>query len=211
MALATSTIKCVLLVFNFIFALSSLGICFLAFIISSKASSLSDATGGQTTVLASLLIVTSTIVFFVAFFGCCGVVRESHCMIVTYICILFALFLTEASLGAAALLNKSSLEETSQQNLKTMLSDYYDSTDKRTFLDRIQIELHCCGVQSPVDWKGSIPLSCCNLADTKRSYCTSDEIYTTGCQSILVEQAKSLASNVGVVAIMVAFMKVSMG
>ncbi|XP_026687495.1 tetraspanin-18-like [Diaphorina citri] len=89
MSLATSTVKCILLVFNFIFALSSLGICFLGFILYSKAATLRDVTGGQLAVLSSVLIVTGAIVFFVAFFGCCGVVRESHCMIV-FVSIQFA-------------------------------------------------------------------------------------------------------------------------
>lgn len=208
MSLATSTIKCILLVFNFVFALLSLGICFLGFIINSKAASLQDASGGQIVVLSTLLILTGAMVFFVAFFGCCGVMRESHCMIVSYTSILLLLFLIEACLGVAALLNKSSLESISEQTLNDMLTGFYDSKDKREFLDRVQTDLRCCGVEGPEDWKGSIPLSCCNLADSNRSYCGSEEIYTQGCSPILVDQAKTLANFLGVVAIGVAFMKI---
>jgi len=32
------------------------------------------------------LMVVGSIVFVVAFFGCCGAIRESHCMIVTVSC-----------------------------------------------------------------------------------------------------------------------------
>lgn len=31
----------------------------------------------------SLLIVVGSIIFFIAFFGCCGAVRENYCMIIT--------------------------------------------------------------------------------------------------------------------------------
>ncbi|KAI5716251.1 hypothetical protein M8J76_003492 [Diaphorina citri] len=171
MSLATSTVKCILLVFNFIFALSSLGICFLGFILYSKAATLRDVTGGQLAILSSVLIVTGAIVFFVAFFGCCGVVRESHCMIVFYTALLLVIFLTEACLGVVAL-------------------------------------LHCCGVSGPPDWKDSIPLSCCNLENGKRSYCTQEEIYMVGCRDIVAEQAKGVASHIAVVAMGVAFIKI---
>lgn len=32
------------------------------------------------------LIVVGSIVFIIAFYGCCGAIRESHCMIVTVRC-----------------------------------------------------------------------------------------------------------------------------
>jgi CD63 antigen len=31
----------------------------------------------------SLLITAGTIIFFIAFFGCCGAVKENHCMVFT--------------------------------------------------------------------------------------------------------------------------------
>lgn len=36
----------------------------------------------------AVLIIVGIIVFIVAFFGCCGAVKENHCMIVTVSCIL---------------------------------------------------------------------------------------------------------------------------
>ena len=32
---------------------------------------------------ATVLIVIGAIIFIIAFFGCCGAIRESHCMIIT--------------------------------------------------------------------------------------------------------------------------------
>jgi CD63 antigen len=32
---------------------------------------------------AIVLIVIGAVIFIIAFFGCCGAIRESHCMIVT--------------------------------------------------------------------------------------------------------------------------------
>lgn len=58
-----------------------------------------------------------------------------------YTSILLLLFLIEACLGVAALLNKSSLESISEQTLNDMLTGFYDSKDKREFLDRVQTDV----------------------------------------------------------------------
>lgn len=129
-------------------------------------------------------------------------------MILSYTGILLVLFLVEACLGVAALLNKGSLESVSEQTLSSMLSGFYDSKDKREFLDRVQTDLHCCGVQGPQDWKGQIPLSCCTQEAAQRGYCSAQEIYAEGCLGVLADQAKSLATSLGAVAIGVAFLKI---
>lgn len=33
----------------------------------------------------TLLVVIGSIIFFIAFFGCCGAIRENYCMVVTVI------------------------------------------------------------------------------------------------------------------------------
>ena len=32
---------------------------------------------------ATVLVIVGTIIFIIAFFGCCGAIRESYCMIIT--------------------------------------------------------------------------------------------------------------------------------
>jgi hypothetical protein len=39
------------------------------------------------------LMVVGSIIFVIAFYGCCGAIRESHCMIVTVRCILHNKFI----------------------------------------------------------------------------------------------------------------------
>lgn len=36
---------------------------------------------GQITIVTIILIVVGVLVFFIAFLGCCGAIKESHCML----------------------------------------------------------------------------------------------------------------------------------
>jgi Tetraspanin family. len=53
-----------------------------------EASYFMDKVNNEVNVSASpiALIVVGSIVFIIAFYGCCGAIRESHCMIVTVRC-----------------------------------------------------------------------------------------------------------------------------
>ena len=49
-----------------------------------------------------LLVVVGCIIFFVTFFGCCGAVKENHCMTVTFSVLLALIFLLELGAGIGA-------------------------------------------------------------------------------------------------------------
>ena len=48
------------------------------------------------------LILLGFIIFLVSFFGCCGAINESHCMTLTFSCMLGTIFLLEVGTGLAA-------------------------------------------------------------------------------------------------------------
>ena len=48
------------------------------------------------------LIIVGCIIFFVAFFGCCGAIKENHCMTLTFAILLGMIFLMEIGAGIAA-------------------------------------------------------------------------------------------------------------
>jgi len=66
--------------------------------LESLVSSGSEAVGSDFSVTvyssaAIILIVVSALVAIVAFFGCCGAIKESKCMLGTYFVIILALFI----------------------------------------------------------------------------------------------------------------------
>ena len=48
------------------------------------------------------LVVVGCIIFFVAFFGCCGAIKENHCMTTTFAVLMGVIFLMEIGAGIAA-------------------------------------------------------------------------------------------------------------
>lgn len=71
------------LTWYFLFQISGIAILAIGAIIQNFYSNYTDFLHGKFFVGPVLLIVVGVIVFVVAFFGCCGAVKENHCMIMT--------------------------------------------------------------------------------------------------------------------------------
>jgi hypothetical protein len=78
------------------------------------------------------------------------------------------------------------------------------------------LQLHCCGVHNLTDWKSvfgndSLPDSCCDGVpmDNLIGKCKKEEAYQVGCAPLLIDSLKSKATIIGTVAILVAFIQVS--
>lgn len=68
----------------FVLQLAGLGILAVGVVTAvSNGQSLDDVTHGLLTTPAIVLSVVGACVFIFAFFGCCGALRESHCMVCT--------------------------------------------------------------------------------------------------------------------------------
>ncbi|KAL6429212.1 hypothetical protein ACFW04_008142 [Cataglyphis niger] len=82
-------IKYLLFIFNFIFVLCGLAILVVGVLVrigdQKYAEEMKDITGDLAFPSIALIVIGS-IIFVIAFFGCCGAIRESHCMIVTLKC-----------------------------------------------------------------------------------------------------------------------------
>ncbi|KAF5271939.1 hypothetical protein FQA39_LY07956 [Lamprigera yunnana] len=113
-----------------------------------------------------LLIIVGIIVFIVAFFGCCGAVKENHCMIITFSAFLVIIFCLEMAAGIAGYIRRNDIEDMLDNHLNTTMHQYYNKTDDRRSWDVMQHELTCCGMKGPSDWIGispndSLPHTCC--------------------------------------------------
>ncbi|PSN47126.1 hypothetical protein C0J52_14495 [Blattella germanica] len=78
-----SCVKYLLFVFNLIFLITGIAILAIGGIIQDFYSDYSDLLHGKFFVAPVLLLVVGVIIFIVAFFGCCGAIKENHCMIMT--------------------------------------------------------------------------------------------------------------------------------
>jgi CD63 antigen len=78
--------------FVFIFQISGIAILVVGALIQDYFN-YPNVIGGNFNIGPVLLIILGVIVFVVAFFGCCGAVKENHCMIMTVSWLAFVYFL----------------------------------------------------------------------------------------------------------------------
>jgi len=143
--------------------------------------------------LASIfIIVVSSFVLLITFLGCCGALKESRCLLGTYVfCVIV---LIGAMIGGIAL----AASGTELLDLKTPLKETMADFDTNNTADPvtkawddIQKEYDCCGVDGPQDWAefgpsfggaNVVPASCCDhLEESAQSGCRSDPRAVTGC------------------------------
>ncbi|XP_063821535.1 CD63 antigen-like [Ostrinia nubilalis] len=190
-----SSVKYLLFCFNLLFAITGM----IILIVGAKAMiSLSPYyTSGPV-----VLIIVGVIVFIVAFFGCCGAVKENHCMIITFSIFLLVIFVAVLAVGIAGYVKHQYMENSIIRYLK----DYPTNPDVKHSFDIIQTDLKCCGIYGPGDWKNNgmpIPNSCCSAQEIKGDVVAackpenSENVYQTGCYKNVVSFLNSIAAVLG--------------
>jgi len=160
-------IKYLLFGFNLLFFLIGLGLIITGAAVQSKFSDISHIIGDSELSLAYVLIGIGGIIFIVAFFGCCGAIKENYCMLVTFaICILFV-FLLEIGAVVAGFVLKGAISKTVTHGLESSMKNYEKMTSVHSAWDFIQEEFSCCGASNATEWfdylqkKNRVPQSCC--------------------------------------------------
>ncbi|ODN02037.1 Tetraspanin-11 [Orchesella cincta] len=117
-------------------------------------------------------------ILFVGFFGCCGALQDSKCMLGTYVFCLLLVFLVEAAAALFCLYFRFYFPSEVRQNLKLKLDNDYGMEMQEVFtesLDFTQYELECCGIEGYGDYIHSkwvnktiaqkgfqrVPVTCC--------------------------------------------------
>ncbi|KAH7969124.1 CD9 antigen isoform X1 [Rhipicephalus sanguineus] len=89
----------------------------------------------------------------VGFFGCCGALRESPCMLCTFFIFLVVIIAAEVTGGIWAWMNLESFEKAVKGQVQHMMHKDYSVSDVITkTIDTMQHDLRCCGVEGPQDW-----------------------------------------------------------
>ncbi|XP_034234355.1 CD9 antigen [Thrips palmi] len=141
-----------------------------------------------------IMIAAGALMFIVGFLGCCGALRESPCMLVTFFSFLLVILVVEVAAGCWVYTNRNELENMLQDHVKQTVEIDYGTIDYRTkTFDTIQKHLKCCGANGPRDWSSArfnqankksgsgmdlalssspqfyrLPLSCCNTPDSRQ-------------------------------------------
>jgi len=138
----------------------------------------------------NLLIAIGAIIFLIAFFGCCGAVRENYCMIVTFTALMVLVFILELSGGISGYVLRNRAGEVIDEKMKETMFQYSKNESEIVKAwDTLQRGFECCGVQNTTDWldklNNTVPMYCCSevYGIANVSYCNvnSPNLFQEGC------------------------------
>ncbi|CAG0916382.1 unnamed protein product [Notodromas monacha] len=207
-------IKFLVFIFNLLFALSGLAILATGAIMEAAYKEYLQFLPNEIFSAPLILIIVGVSIFAIAFFGCCGAMKESNCLILTFAVLLGVIFILEISVGIAAYVMKSEIEKDISVRMTKSVEQVKFDTDsilKRSW-DVIQTEFKCCGSSNYTDWEknptfqSTYPKSCCGEAGTA---CTasSDTLYRSGCLDKLSDFMKDNITIIGGMGIGIAFIQ----
>nr|BAM36397.1 CD63 antigen [Oplegnathus fasciatus] len=211
-------VKFLLFFFNFIFWLCGLALIvvgILAQVALHNSFMISDPSASGAPIV---LIGVGVVIFFIAFFGCCGAWKENYCMVTTFAVLLSLIIIIEIAAAITGYVFRSKLSTVVQDSLTDMIVNYKNSTDKfRETVDKLQEDLKCCGVNSSSDWRhfkpdgDSVPDSCCVNVSTNcgvRAMTDAAKVYQKGCHDVVEALLKKNIQWVIVAALVIAFLQI---
>jgi CD63 antigen len=175
---------------------------------------------------AIFIMVIGAIVFIVAFFGCCGAIKENRCLLLTFAVMMIVILILSIAAIITAYVYRSKTESWLRKLMEEQLESYGDDdkfkTQKlaKTFWDAVQRDNLCCGIENATDWQNnkalnathSVPDSCCV---TEASHCGNNyfsssnaTIYDKSCFGIMRDDFKKKMLIVGAIACCVAILQV---
>lgn len=212
---SSTAIKYILFVFNLIFVVTGITLLGVGIAIKAVYHEYETFLDDRFFSAPALLIFVGTIIFFVAFFGCCGAIRENHCMVMTFSILMGVIFVMELSVGIAGYILSDETTDVLTSNLNASMARYNQSQELTEVWDQLQENLHCCGTHNYTDWypilNNSIPMSCCGSEVGAVGHMTcnaeSKTLFHTPCLKSLSVNIRDNAVTIGAVGISIAFIQ----
>ncbi|CAG0913486.1 unnamed protein product [Notodromas monacha] len=155
---------------------------------------------------AFMQIVVGSVIVLFSFLGCCGAIKESKAMLLTYGVLTLLVLIVVVAAAAVAIFYKDDVEDAVRKELKKKMQMYGAPGDSATQAwDNLQKQGKCCGIDQPDDWlaynlpNGRYPKSCCESEST----CNQNDpgsMHDKGCIK-LMDEILSFSSVLGYVAI----------
>ncbi|XP_011634831.1 CD63 antigen-like [Pogonomyrmex barbatus] len=211
LGLAPKTIKYLIFAFNLFFVITGIVLLSIGLVIHGVYYQYQHFLDNSFFSVPSLLVAVGSIIFIIAFFGCCGAVRESYCMIITFCTLLAAIFLLEVIGGTMGYVMRAQVASIAEKKMLETMPKYNDSKEIAQVWDHLQRDLKCCGTLNYTDWLeeknniSGIPMSCCDntIGAVGTSNCTmkSPTLHQKGCMDAFVGFAKEHAAKIAGVGI----------
>ncbi|XP_040892300.1 tetraspanin-1-like [Toxotes jaculatrix] len=172
-----------------------------------------------------LLIAVGAVLLIIGFLGCCGAVRESRCMLLTFFIIVLIIFLVEVA-GAVVLLVFQGLADELLQSLEdevrsSIERDYGEDEGMTSLWNATMDEFKCCGYRNYTDFDNSpfqnqqggnvYPPTCCN-ATISTGTCDQNKAnisMVAGCFDKLLQLIEENAVIIAAVALGIAALEIA--
>ena len=191
---SASCIKYLLFIFNLLFFITGIIILSLGISIKTYYTEYDFFLDDQYFSTPNLLIATGTIIFIIAFFGCCGAIKESFWLTATFSILLILIFILEFAAGISGYVLRNQTSDFLLERLNTTLHQYVPNspnTSSSKFWDSIQSDFKCCGIKKFEDWydvpkmNHLLPSSCCGpqISSIGTIFCNASTptLYGSGC------------------------------
>lgn len=209
---SSACVKYLLFIFNLIFVITGITILTVGAVVQAAYHTYAGVLEDRFLSVPALLIATGAIILIISFFGCCGAVKENHCMIVTFSVFLVLIFILELAAGIAGYVLKDAAVGVLKEKLNhTMYETVHVPADKDLWSD-IQTDFSCCGTNNASDWKqvyknDSLPYSCCNHSEHLNCTLDSHSLHTSSCVKAMGDVVVKNAVLLGGVGIGIAFIQ----
>ncbi|KAK0085579.1 hypothetical protein PV325_004851 [Microctonus aethiopoides] len=176
-------VKYLLFLFNLIFAITGIVFISVGAVILAMYNGYSNFVDNWFFAAPVLMIVVGITVFLVSFFGCCGAVKEHHCMIITFSVLLLLIFALELGAGICGYAMRNEvgkmlqnrfnntmplygIDKDIQKSWDMMQHDFRDVTSIDLSWDKGErsggdsmwlMRLKCCGIDGASDWSVLFP------------------------------------------------------
>lgn len=213
--LSTSSqcIKYLMFVFNLLFVITGVILLSIGSVIHSVYYNYHHFLDDRFFSVPSLLIAVGSIIFFIAFFGCCGAARENYCMIITFATLMVLVFILELSAGISGYVLRSSASENIKEKMQETMKNFNKSIDITEVWNKLQTDFECCGTTGPSEWtevlgNDTLPATCCS-SPSSGSSCrvNSTNVYTVGCLPAVETFVKAHAVQLGGAGLGIAFVQ----
>ena len=196
MAETSKTLKYLLFFFNFLFWLCGIVLIVIGALIKVKYGDFLQIADAKYADVSVFILVIGIIVTVMGFLGCCGAIRESYCMLVSFAAMLSIIFIMQIIAGSLGFAYRGKVETEVDEILQRTVNLYDSDHGSKIFMDWAQKTFECCGNKKGAsDYKGSAPSSC----DGHRS---------TGCNGSFKDFIKEELLKIGAVAIAIACVQI---
>ncbi|OCT88924.1 hypothetical protein XELAEV_18017556mg [Xenopus laevis] len=156
--------------------------------------------GGSLLAAVDLMIAVGAIIMVLGFFGCCGAIRESRCLLLLFFIGLFLILALQITAGILGVVYKPKIDAQLTESFQKLLPlSGQDEIFKNSF-ETIQKENECCGlVHGYTDWGANVPASC-NCPSTGNCVSSGgNKYYKETCLNIIADFFKKhLAIIIGI-------------